>query len=105
MMHEPATATGERGDVVLDIGVGIGAFVLYTSAGLFGTEVEVSRVDEPAEFVHTVVRRWRVGPRTVYAAVFAALRAGEYVVWRTRAEAARQVTVVGGTTIESTWAT
>ena len=102
-MHEPEAATAEHGSVVLDIGEDTGAFVLYVPPGRFGLEVEVSRVDEPQQFVHTVVRSWTVGGKAVFAAVFSALPAGVYSVWRTRTEAAGRVVVPRGGVVEMDW--
>jgi len=63
--------------VVLELGEGVGALIVYTGAELVGREVEV----EPAgsgKRTHTEVHERVVSGRTVFAGVFPELAAGSY---------------------------
>jgi hypothetical protein len=56
-MTETAAGPTGPGVVVLELGAGIGALVLYTPPGLDGEEIEISRDDEPgAHRTHSRVR-------------------------------------------------
>src|SRR5437016_14619175 len=72
--------------VVLDIGDDTGAMVLYTRPELHGHEIEVSLlgaddVEKQARRVHSAVLERSFNGRTVFAAVYAELPAGDYQVW------------------------
>jgi len=77
--EEPYGPTG-RGAVVLDIGGNIGALVLHTPPDWVGAEIEISPTDADTPRTHTAVRERRGGPQVQYAAVFAALPAGDYTL-------------------------
>jgi hypothetical protein len=80
--------------VVLDIGQDIGALIIYTRGDLRGKQIDVSlKENATAKRVHTDVLERTLGGRPVFAAVFAALPAGEYVTWSDPAET---FTIVGG---------
>ncbi|MBV9132921.1 MAG: phospholipase [Chloroflexi bacterium] len=66
--------------VVLDIGGDVGALVLYTSPALHGHEIEVAPLGSDARRVHSAVLERSIGGRTVYAAVYPELQAGDYEV-------------------------
>jgi hypothetical protein len=68
--------------VVLDIGDGVGALVLYTGPELHQQEIEVTPlgVNSHAARVHSAVLERSVNGRTVYAAVYPELRPGAYHV-------------------------
>ena len=80
----PASSALHRyaGPVVLDIGETTGAAIVYTDASLLGREIEVSSAGNAAHRTHTEVLERRFGGRTAHAAVFAALEAGQYSLWR-----------------------
>jgi hypothetical protein len=94
--------TGDSaGRVVLDLGEGVGALVLYAPAELEGTEIEVSpfgRRGEPVAVTrtHARVRRREAGGAPSYAAVYQELADGNYVVWRDRDTPAGSVVITGG---------
>jgi len=68
--------------VVLDIGGDLGALVLYTRPELHGHEIEVSPLGtDNAVRVHSAVLERSFNGRTVFAAVYPELAAGEYQVW------------------------
>lgn len=93
--------------VVLNIGKGTGALVLYTKADLEGREIEISRLPDGATAVtartHAVVRRRDSGSATVFAAVYPDLQAGDYTVWRDTGTQATTATVAGGSVSSCHW--
>lgn len=90
------------GSAVLDIGEDVGALVIYTGQELLGREIEVSPKERDAYRVHTAVLERIVGGRSLYAALFLALPAGDYQIW-CNAPIANEVTVVGGLVAERDW--
>lgn len=87
--------------VVLDIGQGIGALIIYTTEALRGYQIDVSLKGNPtAKRVHTDVLERRIGGSLVFAAVFAELPEGEYITWTDPFET---FTVTGGTIVELNW--
>ena len=79
-MWEPAAGPSGPGTVVMELGAGIGALILYTPAGLDGEEIEISR--DGSRRTHSRVRPRHVPGQTRYAAVYPGLPAGRYTVWR-----------------------
>jgi hypothetical protein len=67
---------------VLDIGEDVGALVLYTRPELHGREIEVNPlgVSPDARRVHSAVLERSANGRTIFAAVYPELRAGDYEV-------------------------
>jgi len=80
--HHDATYWTRRHSesVVLDIGEDVGALVLYTTAELFGHEIEVSPLGNGAWRTHSAVLERSCNNRVFYAAVYPELSAGEYQV-------------------------
>jgi hypothetical protein len=74
--------TRATGSVLLDIGEDTGALVVYTSPSMVGREIEISPTGNAAKRTHTEVLRRTVGTHVLFAGVFAAVRAGEYSIWR-----------------------
>jgi hypothetical protein len=99
-MTEPAAGSSGPGTVVLELGPGIGALILYTSADLDGEEIEISRDGEPR--THSRVRPRHMPGQTRYAAVYPSLPAGRYTVWRDERPAAT-VAVAGGQVSNCHW--
>lgn len=89
--------------VVLDIGQDIGALVIYTTAELRGREIEVSPRGSAGGRVHVDVLERRVNDRPVFAAVFPALRAGDYDIWTGARNPTGTVTLVGGEVATLDW--
>jgi hypothetical protein len=85
--------------VLLDIGNGVGALIVYTTGDLDGREVEVSQVGATAR-IHTVVHPRDVDGRTIFAGVFPSLPAGDYTIWRDDSTRNRSVTIVSGLVAE-----
>jgi hypothetical protein len=88
--------------IVLDIGDDIGALIVYAGHELHGREIEVSPKGNAARRTHTEVLERTVAGRTVWAAVFPALAAGAYSLWRD-VLTDDDVTIVGGTVAEVDW--
>ena len=92
------------GSVVLDIGDDVGALIIITPATMAGEEIHVSPVRDPAGRTHAVVRERRLGPASSYAAVYPALPAGEYTIWRDGGRPAGTVSIDGGVATSYRWA-
>lgn len=101
-MTEPVAGPTGPGSVVVELGAGIGALILYTPPGLDGEEIEISRDDEPGR-THSRVRPRPLPGETRYAAVYPGLRAGRYTVWRDERTPAATVTVTGGQVSSCRW--
>ena len=98
--HLPAGETGHatepaHDNLVLDIGGDTGALVIHAAADRDQAEIEISPAGSDARS-HNVVRARAAAAGTRYAAVFPALPAGDYVVWRDAAAAAGTITIRGG---------
>ena len=103
-MTEPAAGPSGPGTVVLDLGVDVGALILYTPADLDGAEIEISLDDEPgARRTHSAVRQRRLPGAPAYAAVYPGLRAGQYTIWRDEHSPAATVTITGGQVTSCRW--
>ena len=90
--------------VVLDIGQGVGALIVYTKAELRGREIEVSPVGSAATRVHVEILERRVNGRPVFAAVFPQLCAGNYEIWGKNApNPSGSASIVGGEVTTVDW--
>ena len=128
-MTEPADAgnaagPSAAGSVVLDIGSGTGALVLFAPACLDGAEIEISVAEDPVgRRTHSRVRKrdgtgaaasgGRPGTRpgagpggsVSYAAVYPGLVAGTYTIWRDTHTPAGTVEIGGGQVTTWHWST
>ena len=103
-MTEPVAGPTGPGSVVMELGAGIGALVLYTPPGLDGEEIEISRDGEPGGHrTHSRVRARPLPGQTRYAAVYPGLRAGCYTIWRDQRTPAATVSVTGGQVSSCQW--
>jgi hypothetical protein len=108
-MTESAAGPTGPGVVVMELGAGIGALILYTPPGLDGEEIEISRDDEPgvpapkAARTHSRVRPRPMPGATKYAAVYPGLPAGRYTIWRDEQTPATAATVTGGQVSSCYW--
>ena len=100
-MSEPAAGPSGPGTVVLNLGAGVGALILYTPAGLDGEEIEISRDGAPR--THSRVRPRRLPGQTRYAAVYPDLAAGPYTIWADEQHPAGQVVIAGGRVTNWSW--
>ena len=108
--HEHHDLSVHTAPAVLDIGEDIGALVIYTGPELHGHEIEVSPRGNPpkrghgeAQRTHTAVLERRVNGRSVFAALFLALQAGDYIIWTHDAALPAAVSIVGGQVAEVDW--
>lgn len=101
-----SSAPGEHGPprvhtepVVLELGDGVGALIVYGSADLAGREVEIQHGDS-GKRTHTEVHERVVAGRTVFAGVFPELQAGAYELL---SEPALSVEIRSGQVTEIDW--
>lgn len=95
------------GTVILDIGGCIGALVVVVSPQLAGREIEVeeARATSVADThrIHTAVRERTMGAGSQFAAVFAAIPAGRWLL-SVRGDSAREtVDIAAGSVTERDW--
>ncbi len=103
-MTESAAGPTGPGVVVMELGAGIGALILYTPPGLDGEEIEISRDGEPgATRTHSRVRPRPLPGTTRYAAVYPGLPEGRYTIWRDEQTPATAATVTGGQVSSCYW--
>jgi hypothetical protein len=103
-MTESVPGASAAGSVVLNVGAGIGALVLYTTADLNGREIEISAQGCPAaRRTHSQVRERRAGRSIQHAAVYPDLAAGDYTIWSDATTLAGVVTVSGGQVTSYHW--
>jgi hypothetical protein len=68
--------------LVLDIGDGIGALIIYADEACLGWEIDLSPIGMPrSHHTHTMIRRRRAVTREFIAGVYPELHEGDYVVW------------------------
>jgi hypothetical protein len=99
---EPAAGPSGSGTVVLELGAGAGALVLYTPAERDGAEIEVSLAGVAGSRTHSMVRPRHVAEATVYAAVYPDLPPGDYRIWAGSAAVAT-ASVAAGAVTTATW--
>jgi hypothetical protein len=92
-----------QGPTVLDIGDDVGALVLYTSAEMVGSEIEISPDGEDARRRHVAVHPRQIPNGTAHAAVYYGLSAGTYNLWAADGSIALTVSITGNTITESLW--
>jgi hypothetical protein len=103
-MTETIPAPSGTGTVVLDIGADTGALILHAPPALNGLEIEISPDGAPgAARTHSRVRERRTGAGVSHAAVYPAVPAGSYTIWRGDGTPAATVTITGGTITSCQW--
>jgi len=102
-MTESVAGPSGPGTVVLELGPGVGALVLFTPADLDGREIEISRYDLGARRTHSRVRPRHMPAGTRYAAVYPDLPAGPYTIWADEEHAAGRVVITGGRVTNWSW--
>jgi hypothetical protein len=103
-MTETTPAPSGVGTVLLDIGAGTGALILHAPAELDGVEIEISPNGvRNAARTHSRVRERRIGSAVRHAAVYPAVPAGTYTVWRDAVTPAATVTITGGSVASCRW--
>jgi hypothetical protein len=89
--------------VMVDVGPGVGALVIYADEDLRGQEIEISRAGSDSKRVHTDVLRRKAAGGHVFAAVFGSLDEGEYRLWHPSRRNPEPVQIVGGEVTEMDW--
>jgi hypothetical protein len=89
--------------VVVDIGEGVGALVLYADPEREWLEPEIHPQGEPGKRQHVWILERIVGSGSVYAAVFPSLPEGRYGVCSPAGETAQVVEISGGKVTEARW--
>jgi hypothetical protein len=95
---EPAAGPSGSGTVVLDLGPGAGALVLYAPPEQDGAEIEVSLEGARGRRTHSMVRPRHVAGNTVHAAVYPDLLPGDYTIWAGPAAVATARVAAGAVT-------
>jgi hypothetical protein len=94
---------GSTGPVVLDIGAGAGALIVYTASDLRGREIEVSPVDRTALRTHTAILERTMAGHCVHAAVFVELAPGDYILWGAEPSLTCTVSIAAGEVAQVDW--
>ena len=102
-MGEASTDLSRQVGVVLDIGEGVGALVIRATAELCGMEIEVSPRGDDGHRQHVEVHERRTGYGETFAAVFPALPAGTYSIWRGPDERFGDIAIRDGSVEEVDW--
>ena len=89
--------------VMVDVGPGAGALVIYTRDELRGEEIEISPEGHDAERTHTDVLRRKTADGYVCAAVFGSLPEGDYRLWHESLGGPQDVHVAGNQVSELDW--
>ncbi len=104
MTMDPHTLAPTRdATVVADIGGDVGALVLYTAPELCGVEIDIEPVGHPERRTHVAVRERCLATRSVYAAFYPSLPAGDYTLLVPAPDGPRPVAIEGGAVTEIAW--
>lgn len=103
--HHHTLDPSGQGTVVLNIGAGIGALVIYTPGRLHGHEIEVSPVADPGRRTHAAVRARYVRGGVLWSVVIDDLPSGRYQIWRDPVTVLAEVDITGGAVTEYEWPT
>lgn len=99
----PAGGSTARDTLVLDIGRDIGALIIHTPPELDDAEIEISPVTDPHARTHNQVHPRRSPTGIRYSAVFPAVQAGDYTLWRDATTTHGRISIRGGTVTEYHW--
>jgi hypothetical protein len=102
-MTEEFRRGARRGSVLVDVGEGAGAIVVFATAALLGREIEVSPRSDDARRTHTEVIERVVNARREFAAVFPSLPAGGYRLWGPDGGSPAEVAIVEGEVTQVDW--
>jgi len=89
--------------VMVDVGPGAGALVIYTKDDLRDEEIEISPMGDDANRSHTDVLRRKIASGHVNAAVFGSLPEGEYRLWHRTLSKPAAVRIVSSEVTELDW--
>ena len=94
---DPGPGAGPPDALVLDIGSGTGALVVFACEAWVGAELDVTRAGEPrSHHRHLMIRRLRVAGHDVFAGVLPSLDTGAYTMWDPDGSELAAVRVEGG---------
>ena len=99
--HKPERVHTE--DLVLEIGGGVGALVLFADPELVGQEIKVSPSGRDGTQTHTAMHERRVRGEVVCAGVFPELAEGDYRIWTDEPRPVTEFTIVSGQVTEVDW--
>ncbi|HEY0754213.1 MAG TPA: hypothetical protein VGD98_09645 [Ktedonobacteraceae bacterium] len=88
---------------VLDIGGDVGALIIYCRPELRGQQIDLSLREREWQRIHTDVLERRVNQHSVFAALFLALAAGDYLIWGNGAQPIGEISISGGQVAEINW--
>jgi len=89
--------------VMVDVGPGAGALVIYAADELRGQEIEISPLGHDASRTHTDVLRRKTSAGYVNAAVFGSLAEGDYRLWHDSKPGPVDVRIEGNRVTELDW--
>jgi hypothetical protein len=89
--------------VVLELGGGLGALIVYTDRTLLHGEIEISPAGADEQRSHKDVLERVVAGRSFYAAVFDRLPEGRYTLWHDGEPHLRDAAVASGEVAELNW--
>jgi hypothetical protein len=92
--------TEEAGPAVLELGPGVGAAVVYTTAALDHRELEIKPTGRDWDGTHTAIRK-RPGRGPVYAALFYGLPEGSYDIRVRGGPSVRTIQITEGRVTEA----
>ncbi|SRR6266851_858203 len=103
-MSEEVTGPSPPGSVLLEIGPGVGALIIYAPVTMAGQEVHISPCcPAGAPRTHALVRERPAGASGCHAAVYPCLPAGEYTVWQDSGRPAGTAVVRGEAITRFDW--
>jgi hypothetical protein len=88
---------------VLDIGGDVGALAIYCRPELRGKQIDISPRGCEWQRIHTDVLERRANHRPIFAALFLALPADDYLIWGNGLDPIGEVSVTGGEVAEIDW--
>ncbi len=104
-MSDEPVARAHPEPVVLDIGGDIGALIVYGTADLIDTPVEVSAAGSDDEKFHQHILERPMPDGTSYAAVFDKITQGTYTLWLHGKPRVRDFRITGGEVAQVDWST
>jgi hypothetical protein len=102
-MHEHHHEGDFESGVMVDVGPGAGALVVYAADDLRGQEIEISPAGDDSRRTHTDVLRRKTAAGYVWAAVFGSLAEGQYRLWHESRAEPFEVVVTAGEVTELDW--
>jgi hypothetical protein len=102
-MHSHTLDASESASVVLTIGAGVGALILYVPASELSREIEISPAGTHAPRTHAAVRERKLDDGSRYCVVYDGLPEGDYTLWDDDTTPAGTATVTGGQVTEVDW--